>query len=232
MSRGVIGGGTVRVPRDAKEIQDSRVRGYKTGGAVSPEGAVHKHESHLHKGKAETKFKGGGAVKGKAAKKRLDKKPRRSAGGASGDADAGDTAFNDSPRTDVRKLKQPQFNVDAEGPQKRARGGHVKKGHGKNITNVIVHAGGPPQPPAGGANPMAALGALAKLKGAGGPGPGMPPGPPPGAAPPPGPMGGGAPAPQPGLAPPFRKRGGKVDSDSGRVVKVKAHKRRRSGGAV
>lgn len=235
----VVFGATPRIPRSATEIQSSRLHPYKAGGGVSPEGAVHKHEKHLHEGKPETKFKkrkrGGAAVEGKMPKKRLDKKPRR--------ADGGDVEppYGKGPEMLERAVAQPQYNVDSEPPMKRAFGGHVKKPRmPKGTTNVIVHAGGGGKD---GADPqalqqakqqgaqMGAMAVMSKLKGAGA---GLPPGaPPPGAgAAPPGaaPPGGGMPG--GGMAPPFRKKGGRVDDESESMVKVKAHHRRKSGGKV
>lgn len=50
-----------------------RGAGYARGGGVSPAKAVHKHETHLHKGQAKTKLKQGGKVDGKKAHPRADK---------------------------------------------------------------------------------------------------------------------------------------------------------------
>lgn len=50
-----------------------RGAGYARGGGVSPVKAVHKHESHLHKGKKKTEFKHGGKIEGKKTAMRADK---------------------------------------------------------------------------------------------------------------------------------------------------------------
>lgn len=50
-----------------------RKAGYARGGGVSPAKAVHKHEKHMHPGKAETKFRHGGKIEGKKAHERADK---------------------------------------------------------------------------------------------------------------------------------------------------------------
>lgn len=88
--RGIMTNGGMRVPRNAKEVMESRRGGYASGGAVAQ--GVHKHERHLHKGEEETKLKKGGRVKrkaggnvhGKTPKARLDKRPRKAMGGPMG----------------------------------------------------------------------------------------------------------------------------------------------------
>lgn len=65
------------------KVEHSRVgsltKGYASGGAVSPEKAVHAHEAKMHKGVPKTKFAMGGAVTGT----RLDR-PARAKGGRVG----------------------------------------------------------------------------------------------------------------------------------------------------
>lgn len=72
--------GKVRAPENAKAIEYSRKAGYKSGGAVTPKEAVHKHEDKDHPGTTHTRLKRGGTVPGKEAAQRLDK-PQRAHGG-------------------------------------------------------------------------------------------------------------------------------------------------------
>ncbi len=183
-------------------------------------GAVHKHESHLHRGQPKTKLRRGGHVPGEMAKHRPD---RRARGGHITEDQPDDAMGN----RDVHSA--------------RAHGGHVGKKGGKTVININAGGeGGGGQQAAQAAQvahqqgmqqgmQLGARAAAAKLAGAGGapppgaggPPPGMAPpgagGPPPGAMPPrpmmPPPGAGGPPGgPPPGMMPP-RARGGAMARD-------------------
>lgn len=202
---------TTSAKRHAHAARIARRAGYASGGAID-EGdkeAVHKHESHLHKGEPKTKLKSGGMAPGKKPAQRMDKRAR---GGSNGDPEI----YDEKPRRDKFEKPLKNVNTDSEGPPKRAHGG---RNHGKGKTNIIIHAGGGDQQ-----NPMAlqqakqegakmgAMAVIQKIKGAQGGAPGaMPPGagapPPPMAAPPPGGMP-GAPPPMP-----MHKDGGVIEGE-------------------
>lgn len=163
-----------------------------------------------------------------------------------GKAENGGTGMYHGTRATEMEMKQPETNVDSEGPPKKAAGGSMGHGHkGKKSakTNIIIHTGG--AGPGGGADPAALQQAkmqgakagaqmvIQKLKGAGAGGPpGMGGAPPPGAMPPGGPMGAppgaGAPPPMP-----MHAEGGKVEKPKlhkhSEAIKVRAHTRRRGG---
>lgn len=65
-----------RAHREGRAREILKQAGYKVGGKVTPESAVHKHEHHLHKGEKPTKFKSGGKVGGKGAKHHAGHKAR------------------------------------------------------------------------------------------------------------------------------------------------------------
>lgn len=251
--RGIIGKSGIRVARDAKQIMESRRSGYAAGGHVKHEDEAEdkklvKRMMRKHdKGTPVDKLKGGGsAVHGKKPKSRLDKKARRASGGAT-------PPYGHGPETSTRHVEQPQYNVDSEPAPKRASGGSAGKkhsrGHGK--TNIIIHAGGGGD---SGGNPMqlqqahqagmqegmkaGAMAVMQKIKGGMGGAPGGPPGAPPGAGPgmpPPPPPGAGM---APPMGAPMHAHGGKIEGHKAKLhgktekIKVKAHTRRRSGGAV
>lgn len=263
--REVIGKGRISRPRDAKDIQNGRLKGYCAGGAVEDP--------------KRPKRKKGGKVGGAKPKANLGKRPRKAGGGFMG-AGAGATqqawapppapaptpgggtgrfagqtfkkggdvkkkgaggsiALYHGNRTDGRKLKQPQTNVDKSGPTpvKRAHGGAVKGKRGGNV-NIIIQGGGDESKVQAAKQEGMKAGAMMvmqKLKGAAGPGgPGAPPPGAMGAGPPPGP----GPAPG-GMPMPMRAKGGRVRERDNPVLhqdqertKVAGYKRRRSGGAV
>lgn len=185
---------TVRAKQQSAAEQRGRKAGYKTGGAVSPEAAVHKHEKHLHKGQPETKFKksnrverkSGGAVEGKKARTHLGKRAR---GGDVSDMIGGDR----------KKIAQPTTNIDKEvAVPQRKRGGSVP---GKGKINIIINTAEKKEP-----DPLAAMAALKAAAPPPGAMPPMPPGPPPG-------MGAPGPGPMPPMGPPMRARGGSITKD-------------------
>lgn len=219
-----------RAEQQGRAENYARRSGYKRGGAVSDEDqdramvkkAVAEHEEHDHKGEAKTKLriKRGGRVEGKEPKTRLDKRAR---GGQVG--------------------KKAPVNVI------------VNSGGGEGEKQEAAQAGMRQGMQMGAV--MGARAAAAKMGG----GAGGPPGPMPTAPMPGGPPPGGLPiAPRPPMAgppgaPPMRAKGGalKLETGSGggaarlqkhaaleghrgeeasETVKVRAHKRRKSGGAV
>lgn len=116
---------------EARKNTESRISKYATGGEVTPAGAVHKHERHMHKGEKETKIGGE-----KAAKKRLDR-PKRGMGGMLGATGPG--------------MVKPMM-VKRGGRTAHAHGGKAGKKHGTQV-NVIVAGHGNAPPPAAPAMP-------------------------------------------------------------------------------
>lgn len=209
--------------------------GYKAGGklhnaAVALEGAaerdVHKHETHLHKGKPKTHFKDGGCVEGMKRGGRADKKQR---GGLS-------SASSLKPFTSISK--KDDFEKYADGGAVGKRGKKGKGGHNIHIVVATPAQGGQDQDQAKAKMAFQAgvmAGAQAGKAGAGGPPPGGmlpgagPGGPPPG-MPPGGPMG-GPPAPPGGpgmMKPPGMKDGGVAHP----MEEVKFMRRARGGRAA
>ena len=205
--------------------------GYSKGGDIKQmksiaRRAVHQHEVAEHEGKeTHLKLKSGGAVHGKKAAERPDRKAR---GGSTEER-----RLDESDTLNAGHMKQGESGETGEN-EGRARGGGAEKkgkgGGGKGHTQINIAIGNPEKEQMAhqqGMQEGAQVGAKAvigKLAGAGAGGPppgagGLPPGgPPPGMARPPmagPPPGAGMPpgGPPPGMMP--HARGGQVHRDMG-----------------